>query len=185
MAREPETARLDGGLAPPVGHPLRLLHPVLPRDARLWGAGRPSYPDEPPSRDAVEAGVREWREADVALVVSLIEDWEVPRRAPGLFETLAREGIAVRRFPIVDFGAPSDVPAFGRLLDEVSRRLAAGSGVLVHCNAGLGRTAVVLASILKAHGLAADPVTEVRRIYRPTAMQEPVQETFVRRLATS
>jgi protein-tyrosine phosphatase len=132
----------------------------------------------------VEAGVRAWREADVALVVSLIEDWEVPRRAPGLFEALAHERLDVRRFPIADFGVPADGPAFGRLLDEVGGRLAGGGGVLVHCNAGLGRTAVVLASILKAHGLAADPVTELRRIYRPTAMQEPVQEAFVRRLAT-
>jgi protein-tyrosine phosphatase len=132
----------------------------------------------------VEAGVRAWREADVALVVSLIEDWEVPRRAPGLFEALAHERLDVRRFPIADFGVPLDEPAFGRLLDEVGGRLAGGGGVLVHCNAGLGRTAVVLASILKVHGLAGDPVTEIRRIYRPTAMQEPVQEAFVRRLVT-
>ena len=43
---------------PPVGQPLQLVHPVLPDRARLWGAGRPSYPDEPPSAAAVEAGVR-------------------------------------------------------------------------------------------------------------------------------
>jgi hypothetical protein len=42
---------------------------------------------------------------------------------------------------------------------------------------------VVLASVLKAHGLVADPVTELRRLYRPTAMEHPVQEDFVRRLA--
>jgi protein-tyrosine phosphatase len=131
----------------------------------------------------VDAGVRAWRGAGVALVVSLIEDWEVPRRAPGLFETLAREGLEARRFPIADFGVPADLPAFARLLDEVAQRLGEGGGVLVHCNAGLGRTAVVLASILKSHGLTADPVAELRRIYRPTAMQEPVQEAFVRRLA--
>jgi protein-tyrosine phosphatase len=131
----------------------------------------------------VETGVVAWREAGVVLVVSLIEDWEVPRRAPGLFETLAREALEVRRFPIPDFGVPTDLPAFGRLLHTIGQRLAAGGGVLVHCNAGLGRTAVVLASVLKAHGLAVDPVTEVRRIYRPTAMQEPAQEAFVRGLA--
>jgi protein-tyrosine phosphatase len=79
---------------------------------------------------------------------------------------------------------PREAPAFGRLLRNVVDHLAAGDGILVHCNAGLGRTAVVLASILKAHGLALDPVTELRRIYRPTAMQEAVQETFVRELST-
>jgi protein-tyrosine phosphatase len=171
-------------VTPPVGQPLRLLHPVLPTRARLWGAGRPSYPDEPPRADAVESGVRTWRESGVGLVLSLIEDWEVPRRAPGLFEALARERIDLRRYPIADFGVPREVPGFGQLLRDVGERLAAGDGVLVHCNAGLGRTAVVLASILKAHGLAIDPVTELRRIYRSSAMQEPVQEAFVRGLLT-
>ena len=172
----------DSG-SPPIGYPLHLRHALLPEGASLLGAGRPSYPDEPPSRDKVEEGARAWREAGVGLVVSLIEDWEVPRRAPGLFEALAREGVDLRRFPIADFGVPTDVPAFGRLLDEVGRRLAERECVLVHCNAGLGRTAVVLASILKAHGLAEDPVRELRRLYRPTAMEHPVQEDFVRRFA--
>jgi protein-tyrosine phosphatase len=132
----------------------------------------------------VESGVRAWRESGVGLVLSLIEDWEVPRRAPGLFEALSRERIGLRRYPIADFGVPQEVTGFGQLLRDVGERLAAGDGVLVHCNAGLGRTAVVLASILKAHGLAIDPVTELRRIYRSSAMQEPVQEAFVRGLLT-
>lgn len=170
-------------MTPPIGQPLRLRHPVLPEAAALLGAGRPSYPDEPPPRDKVEEGARAWREAGVDLVVSLIEDWEVPRRAPGLFEALALQGIELRRFPIVDFGVPVDIPAFGRLLDDVGRRLAGGGNILVHCNAGLGRTAVVLASVLKVHGLLVDPVKELRRLYRPTAMEHPVQEDFVRRLA--
>ncbi len=169
-------------MIPPLGHPVQLAHPVLPRSARLWGAGRPSYPDEPPAADAVDAGVQAWRAAGVRLVVSLIEDWEVPRRAPGLFDTLARHGLESWRFPIVDFGVPADPAAFRALLARLQARLGAGEGILVHCNAGLGRTAVVLASVLKLRGLAADPVSELRRIYRPTAMQEPIQEAFVRGL---
>jgi hypothetical protein len=43
---------------------------------------------------------------------------------------------------------------------------------------------VVLGSILKAHGLVVDPVTELRRIYRPTAMQGRAK-AFVRGLSTS
>lgn len=158
----------------------RLAHPVLPAAGRLWGAGRPGYPAEPPAPEVVHAGARAWREAGVDLVVSLIEDHEVPRRAPGLWEALARAGLEVRRFPVVDFGAPADAAAFARLVEEARRRLAAGQGVLAHCNAGLGRTAVFLASLLKAAGLPGDPVAEVRRVYEPDAMREPVQEAFVR-----
>jgi protein-tyrosine phosphatase len=168
---------------PPVGQPLQLAHAALPPGARLWGAGRPSYPDEPPTVEAVQAGVRAWRESGVAFVLSLIEDWEVPRRAPGLFEALAEARIDLRRYPIADFGVPRDMNGFIRVLGDLRERIAAGNGILVHCNAGLGRTAVVLASILKAHGLVSDPVAELRRIYRPTAMQEPVQEAFVRGLS--
>ena len=174
----------DGVVTPPIGQPVRLVHPVLPSRSRLWGAGRPSYPDEPPKPEAVVAGVRGWRESGVRLVLSLIEDWEVPRRAPGLFEALARERIGLRRYPIADFGVPREAPGFSQLLRDVGVRLATGDGVLVHCNAGLGRTAVVLASILKTHGLTVDPVIELRRIYRPSAMEEPVQEAFVRSLST-
>ena len=65
--------------------------------------------------------------------MSLIEDWEVPRRAPGLFDALARERIELERYPIVDFGVPREGPGFARLLRDVERRLAArrwGSGSL-------------------------------------------------------
>src|SRR5262252_4201492 len=112
----PLVKRVD---TPPIGQPIQLVHAVLPPRARLWGAGRPSYPDEPPKAGAVEAGVRAWRESGVGLVLSLIEDWEVPRRAPGLFEALAQAGIDLRRYPIRDFGAPHEVPGFSRMLHEL------------------------------------------------------------------
>jgi protein-tyrosine phosphatase len=167
-------------VTPPIGQPLVLAHAVLPAAGRVWGAGRPSYPDEPPAPGTVELGVRDWRAAGVDLVVSLIEDWEVPRRAPGLFETLGRHGITLVRFPVPDFGVPADAAAFARLLAEVRGRLGEGGGVLAHCNAGLGRTAVFLGALLRASGFGGDPVAEIRRVYRPNAMERDIQEAFVR-----
>ena len=78
---------------------------------------------------------------------------------------------------------PREAPGFMRVLRDVGQRLAGGDGFSSTATRPR-RTAVVLASILKAHGLVLDPVTELRRIYRSTAMQEPVQEAFVRGLST-
>ena len=166
----------------PIGEPVRLVHPVLPGAAKVWGAGRPGYPDEPPAAGVEAAGVHAWRELGVERVLSLIEDWELGRRAPELFGLLDAHGIAVVRFPVRDFGVPGDPAGFARLLADLREGLRRGEALLVHCNAGLGRTAVVLASLLRVHGLAADPVAEIRRIYRSDAMRDPGQEAFVRGL---
>ena len=166
----------------PIGEPVRLVHPVLPGVAKVWGAGRPGYPDEPPAAGVEATGVQAWRDLGVERVLSLVEDWELGRRSPRLFELLSDHGIAVVRFPVRDFGVPTDPAGFARLLADLSEGLRRGEALLVHCNAGLGRTAVVLASLLRVHGLAADPVEEIRRIYRPDAMRDPTQEAFVRGL---
>ncbi|PYM53612.1 MAG: hypothetical protein DMD79_26110 [Candidatus Rokuibacteriota bacterium] len=153
----------------PIGEPVRLVHPVLPGAAKVWGAGRPGYPDEPPAAGVEATGVQAWRDLGVERVLSLVEDWELGRRSPRLFELLSDHGIAVVRFPVRDFGVPTDPAGFARLLADLRE-------------GGLGRTAVVLASLLRVHGLAADPVAEIRRIYRSDAMRDPGQEAFVRGL---
>ena len=160
-----------------------LAHPRLPPGGRIWGAARPGYPAEPaPSRE-VEATVREWVGKGIEVVVSLMEDAELAARCPGFFDALRRHELTVLRFPIVDFGVPSDALAFGGLVVDVRERLSRGQTVLAHCNAGLGRTAVFLGSLLRSCGFPGDPVAEIRRIYQPGAMENPVQEAFVRGFA--
>jgi protein-tyrosine phosphatase len=128
----------------------------------------------------IQRTVREWAGRGVEAVVSLMEEPEIARRCPGLVDALQRHELEVLRFPIVDFGAPADVAAFGALVSDVCSRLARGQGVLVHCNAGLGRTAVFLGCVLRCCGYPGDAVAEIRRVYKPGAMENPVQEAFVR-----
>jgi protein-tyrosine phosphatase len=159
-----------------------LAHPRLPAGGRLWGASRPGYPDVPASPRQIEATVREWAGAGVDVVVTLMEDAEVARICPGFPEALTRHGLESLRYPIADFGAPEDAEAFCRFVGEARARLARGQAVLAHCNAGLGRTAIFLASLLREGGYPGDPILEIRRIYEPHAMEGPVQEAFVRGL---
>jgi len=155
-------------------------HPCLPEAGTLWGAGRPAFPDEPAPRYAIEAGAARWKAAGVRAVVSLMEAEEIRAKCPGLHEACRRHGLEVIHFPIRDYGVPTDLPAFRGLLAELRARLARGEDVLVHCNGGLGRTAVVLAGLLRAGGLDSDPVAEVRRVYQRRAILDSAQEAFVR-----
>jgi protein-tyrosine phosphatase len=161
-----------------------LAHPRLPAGGRLWGASRPGYPATPAPPREIERGVREWAGVGVEVVVTLMEDDELDRIVPGFLDALARHRLESLRFPIRDFGAPAEHEAerFCHFVDDVRGRLGRGQSVLVHCNAGLGRTAVFLATLLRGCGVAGDPVAEIRRIYEPRAMEGAAQEAFVRGL---
>jgi protein-tyrosine phosphatase len=89
----------------------------------------------------------------------------------------------VVRFPVPDFGVPGDPAAFRALVLDILARLEQGSGVFVHCHAGLGRTGLVLACVLRALGLKRDPVVEVRRIYHRRAVANAWQRVFARTFA--
>ncbi len=162
-----------------------LAHPRLPPGGRLWGASRPGYPDVPASSRQIEAAVREWVGAGVEVVVTLMEDEELVRICPGFLDALRRHELESLHFPIPDFGAPAaaEAEAFCGLVLDVRQRLARGQGILVHCNAGQGRTAVFLAALLKGCGHGGDAVEEIRRVYYADAMRGAAQEEFVRGLS--
>lgn len=155
-------------------------HPSLPPAGTVWGAGRPAFPDEPATPSEIEGGVARWEAAGIRAVVSLMEADEIRAKCPGLHETLRRHGLEVIHFPIHDYGVPGDLDAFHGLLADLQARLARGQDVLVHCNGGLGRTAVVLAGLLRVGGFTGDPVAEIRRVYMRRAMLEPSQVAFAR-----
>ena len=162
---------------------IALYHPRLPPGGRLWGASRPGYPRSPAMPREVEASVRSWVGVGVEGVLNLMEDTELVALCPGYPEALRRHDLELLRFPIVDFGVPADAAAFCDVVTGVRDRLARSQAVLVHCNAGQGRTAVFLASLLKACGHPGDAIEEIRRIYYRDAMRGENQEAFVRSLS--
>jgi hypothetical protein len=127
--------------------------------------------------------------------------WGGPYRAASMVPgkafriNMAKEvvGRADLLVPTVDFGLPN-VELFKFALLEAGRRLMRGESVFVGCGYGYGRTGTFIAVLYKLNrevlyllrrgdfGDCAflDPVYEVRKGYRPEAVETAAQEAFVR-----
>ena len=112
-----------------------------------WVAGiephRIGLTPRPRGGDQLSDEVDAWRQAGVDVVVSLLEvhearDLELTDEAAAC----ARRAIAFRSLPIPDRGTPGSRKDFVALVDELDRDLRAGRALLIHCRAGIGRTAL-------------------------------------------
>jgi hypothetical protein len=110
-----------------------------------------------------------------------MEETEIIGLYPGFLDALDRHQLESTRHPIPDFRTPDDPDRrFGLFGEEVRLRVDHGHILLAYCNAGLGRTAIFLAAILKGCGFPWDAIEEIRCIHEPDAMRGPNQKAFVR-----
>ncbi len=80
-------------------------------------------------------------------------------------------GIKFRSFPIPDRQVPASTEAFLRFLDTLHHDLLQGQSIVAHCRAGIGRSSLLLASLLRREGLSADDA--FRRITHARGMLVP------------
>ena len=65
-------------------------------------------------------------------------------------------GIRFRSFPIPDRGIPESTEAFLSFIETLHNDLLQGRSIVAHCFAGIGRSSLLLASLLRREGLSAD-----------------------------
>jgi protein-tyrosine phosphatase len=85
----------------------------------------------------------------IHLVVSLLEDNEA--RTLGLDaerDMVKGLGMDFVSFPIPDMGLPKSVEEFASLSKMLLKQVDAGTNILVHCHAGIGRSGLMAAGIL-------------------------------------
>lgn len=107
----------------------------------------------PDPRD-VDSQMRELVRRGVEILVSLQEQDEA--RQMGLEYEPARAaeaGLIFRRLPVPDHDVPPDNDAALELADELLDRLRAGRGVMLHCYAGLGRSATLALLVMTRGGI--------------------------------
>jgi protein-tyrosine phosphatase len=103
-----------------------------------------------------------WREAGISTVVSLLEAHE--QAELGLLQEAQHcraRGIEFVSFPIADRSVPASRQDVAALAHRLARAIETGSIVGVHCRAGIGRSAIMAASILMALGHSADTALEM------------------------
>ncbi|MBI5487097.1 MAG: dual specificity protein phosphatase family protein [Deltaproteobacteria bacterium] len=115
--------------------------------------GRLGICARPRGGDWLDDDVRAWKVSGVDVVVSLLTPGEVREVDLGAEpDRCTVHGIAFRAFPITDRGVPEQPADFLALVADLTRAIAAGGRVLVHCRQGIGRSAITAAAVLVLTG---------------------------------
>lgn len=126
-------------------------------------AGRLGILPRPRGADWLEDEISAWQESDIEVIVSLLTPDEIAEF--GLEEERAlcdAHGIEFVSFPIADRGVPESEADATALIHNLGQQLARGENIGVHCRQGIGRSALIAASLLVASGL--DPKQAFDRV---------------------
>ncbi len=130
------------------------------REVTLAGlaAGRLLLHSIPGQREALEAIWDEAKREKVDAIVRLTEMHETRSRSPLYAAALESNTVpfTVLACEIPDHGVPTEPDEFWSLARDVASRLRGGEVILVHCNAGIGRTGTFAAAVVLALGHAVD-----------------------------
>ena len=97
------------------------------------------------------------RDAGIGTLVSMLEHWEADYLGLDQEEKIAKEvGLNFLFYPIPDRTVPSDKTSFHRFIDGLVTRLQNKESVGVHCRGSIGRSTIVVASILIHFGWTPD-----------------------------
>ncbi len=120
-------------------------------------AGRVAIMPAPAGGHRLRNAMLELREAGVDLVVSLLPEQQAQElELASEAWTCQTVGLRFRQFPIIDHSVPPRTAATQAFLEGLKVEVAGGAKVAIHCWAGIGRSALVAASVLCLLGVEAE-----------------------------
>ena len=114
---------------------------------RLWTMAAPE------GDDRLEEQIELLRDAGVTTLVSLLDEREAAGLGLADERVIAgRAGVRFVQLPTSDFGVPERSAAL-TVARELRNELLAGGGVAIHCRAGIGRSSLLAAVVLRLEGV--------------------------------
>jgi protein-tyrosine phosphatase len=121
------------------------------------GPGRLGIMPRPRGGDWLDGEMRSLAETGVNVVVSLLTADEVAELELRDEERLCGDhGLRFISFPIPDRAVPSSISEVENTVALLLEELRTGKTVAVHCRMGIGRSALVAASLLQSQGIGVD-----------------------------
>lgn len=151
--------------------------------------GRLAILARPRGDDWLENEIKQWRRAGIDVVVSLLTPSE--NHELGLVEEASlskKQAIHFLAFPIIDRGTPSSLQEMQTVIATLILWLQQGKTIGIHCRHGIGRSALLAASLLVDAGIDADcafhQIESVRGVAVPdTSAQKEWVEKFAATVA--
>ena len=117
-----------------------------------------------------------WGKQGIGAVISLTEH-------PLDHSLLSEFGMDYLHLPIEDFTAPT-LEQMQSAIEFIRQQEAKGHAVLVHCQAGIGRTGTILAAWMATQYMDAQQAIDHVRQLRPGSLEVPCQEQAIYEFVT-
>lgn len=139
--------------------------------------GRLAVVARPRGGDWLDDEVKGWRQADLDMVVSLLEPDEIAQlELIHEGDIAGSKGVRFISFPIPDRGVPASAQAALSLLRTVVEALDDGKNVAIHCRQGIGRSGLIAAGVLMASGIAVEQAIQTVSAARGETIPETSEQ---------
>ncbi len=151
---------------------------------QMLSAGKVSIMPRPRGSEWLIDEIKMLRDKGVNVLVSLLTPGEIAELDLAQESEICRnQGITYLSYPISDHGIPAFSAETFALLEQLQMHLAAGKHIAAHCWMGLGRSALVAASVLVLSGISPESACERLSCARGyTVPETEEQQAWVREL---
>ena len=153
------------------------LSPI--KDGQLWIS---HYPGKTGKKDRLfqaKIDLFELKKKKIDIVVSLLKKEELEAlQISTLFDLIKKNQFTHYYFPIEDKSVPQNIVQLNHLLNGLCTEIHKNKKILLHCNAGLGRSGLIAALICKKLGISESPISYIRK-HRPGSIETKDQENMI------